>query len=78
VTTSKMLSSLLHAGGDPLFTSFNGIRYPFHGVPGQIFNIVSENYHQMNALFTAETNPRISALHGLSTGTWMTEVRVDA
>jgi hypothetical protein len=73
-----MLSSLLHAGGDPLFTSFNGIRYPFHGVPGQIFNIVSENYHQMNALFTAETNPRISALHGLSTGTWMTEVRVDA
>ena len=30
----------------------------------------------MNALFTAETKPRISALHGLSTGTWMTEVEL--
>ena len=78
LTLRVLIQTAVHmcAGGDPWFTSFDGIRYPFHGVPGQIFNIISEEHHQMNALFTAETNPKISALHGLSTGTWMTEVQL--
>lgn len=62
-------------GGDPWFTSFDGMRFPFDGVPGKAFNLVSERSHQLNVLFVAEANPRHSALHGVSTGTWMQKVR---
>ena len=70
------LSSTVCGGGDPWFNSFTGMRFPFDGVPGQSFNLVSEQSHQVNALFVAEANPRHSALHGVSTGTWMQKVRL--
>ena len=66
---------IISGGGDPWFTSFDGVRFPFHGVPGQVFNLVSEECHLINALFVAEANPKHSAMHGVSTGTWMAQVR---
>ena len=75
ITLNQNCVPVTTGGGDPWFTSFDGMRFPFDGVPGKAFNLVSEQSHQLNVLFVAEANPRHSALHGVSTGTWMQKVR---
>lgn len=39
--------------GDPQFHGLDGRTFYFDGVPGKIFNIITEQDHQLNALFSA-------------------------
>lgn len=39
--------------GDPHFTGFNGHRFDYHGIPGHIFNLLSDAKIQVNSLFSS-------------------------
>jgi hypothetical protein len=38
--------------GDPAFVSFHGVQYQVHGLPNEIFNVLSSSTLQVNALFS--------------------------